>query len=198
MHTACQRFTVCPTHGEPYSSHNSALRGAEADSVSSCSRFSFLLHNALLKLPSVACSVYRGLNVALPEVWHLQWKGCFVWLLWRRWSRRDEEESMRQFGQGKGAAAGACMQLRVKNAKEIDMLSAVAGERQRRMPHNTCFQVLQVFSAVHVHDITAFCNPRPNVDLLLVQGAARCCVMRDAWLYGRLFAWSFGCIRILW
>jgi len=59
--TASQDLFKCPAHGgAPFTWYNKALRDADADSVHACSGVTFLLVNALLKLPSVSCTVYRG------------------------------------------------------------------------------------------------------------------------------------------
>ena len=66
---------------------------------------------------------------------------------------------MRQFGQGAAGSmngAGTFMELRVQNAKEIQVFSAVPGEKERLIPQNTCFRVLQALSAADVRLLEAF------------------------------------------
>ena len=144
------------------------LRAAQPLSVSAWRDYSFLLYNALLKLPSVACTVYRGLNLPLSDLSHLYWKGGFVWLRSPTSTTTDKDRTMSQFGQGK-AGAGTFMELRVKNAKEIEAFSAVDGEQERLIPHNTCFRVLQALSAADVALLEAFGTLPPNVDLVVVE-----------------------------
>jgi hypothetical protein len=61
------------------------------------------------------------------------------------------------------------MQLHVKNAKEIDAFSAVPGEQERIIPHNTCFRVLFAVSAADVKLLKDFGTLPPNVDLVVVE-----------------------------
>ena len=76
---------------------------------------------------------------------------------------------MRQFGQGVDGSAGTFMELHVKNAKEISAFSAVPSEQERLIPHNTCFRVLQAWSAADVKLLGAFGTLPPNVDLVVVE-----------------------------
>ena len=133
-------------------------------------QYSFVLHSALLKLPSVACTVYRGLNIPLSNMSHLYWRGGFVWFRSPTSTTTDKDKTMREFGQGVDAeAAGTFMQLHVKNAKEIDAFSAVPGEQERIIPHNTCFRVLLAVSAADVKLLKDFGTLPPNVDLVVVE-----------------------------
>jgi hypothetical protein len=169
VYTASQGFAVCPTHGAPFCSYNAALRGAQPQNVDAWRHYSFLLYNALLKLPSVACTVYRGLNVPLSELSYLYWKGGFVWLRSPTSTTTDKHKTMLQFGKGADAGVGTFMQLFVKNAKEIETFSAVPGEQERLIPQNTCFKVLQALSAADVTMLNAFGTLPPNVDLVVVE-----------------------------
>jgi hypothetical protein len=169
VYTASQDLAICSTHGAPFNSYNVTLRGAEANSVSTWSGYSFLLYNALLKLPSVACTVFRGLNVPLSEVSHLYCKGGLVWLRSPTSTTTDKNKTMREFGQGVASRAGTFMELRVKNAKEIETFSAVPGERERLIPQNTCFRVLQAFSSADLDAIRTFGSLPPNVDLVVLE-----------------------------
>jgi hypothetical protein len=56
VYTASIDFAVCPVHGAPFYSYNSALRGAQPLSVSAWRDYSFLLYSALLKLPPAGWS----------------------------------------------------------------------------------------------------------------------------------------------
>ncbi len=169
VYTASQGFAVCLTHGAPFSSYNSALRDAQPDRVSAWCDYSFLLYNALLKLPSVVCTVYRGLDKPLLEVSHLYVRNNLVWLRSPTSTTTDKDKTMRQFGQGASAGVGTFMELRVKNAKEIETFSAVPGERERLIPHNTCFRVLQALSAKAANDLKEFGTFPPNVDFVVVE-----------------------------
>ena len=135
--------------------------------------YSFVLHNALMKLPSVSCTVYRGLDVPLSDLSDVYWRGGFVWLRSPTSTTMDKDKTMRLFGQGAGAGAGTFMELRVKNAKEIEAFSAVPEEQERLIPHNTCFRVLQVCSAADVRLLGAFGSLPPRVDLVVVEEVPR-------------------------
>jgi serine/threonine protein kinase len=168
VYTASSDFAKCPVHGAPFVSYNAALRAAQPVSVSAWRDYSFLLYSALLKLPSVACTVYRGLNLPLSDVSHLYWKGGFVWLRSPTSTTTDRKKTMLQFGNG-ADGAGTFMELRVQNAKEIEVFSAVPEEQERLIPQNTCFRVLQAFSAADVRLLENFGTLPPNVDLVVVE-----------------------------
>ncbi len=76
---------------------------------------------------------------------------------------------MRQFGQGTNGQAGTFMELRVRNAKDIEAFSAFPHERERVIPHNTCFQVLGAFSAADVKILEGFGSMPPDVDLVILE-----------------------------
>ena len=103
-----------------------------------------------------------------------------MWLRSPTSTTTDKDKTMREFGQGADAeAAGTFMQLHVKNAKEIDAFSAVPGEQERIIPHNTCFRVLLAVSAADVKLLKDFGTLPPNVDLVVVRRGARCFEQRD-------------------
>lgn len=122
-----------------------------------------------MKLPSQACVVYRGLSVPLTDISHLYWPGGFVWLRAPTSTTTDKSKTLKSFGQGVGGGSGTFMELRVKNAKEIEHFSAFPGERERLIPHNTCFRVLQALSAADVRLLGAFGTLPPYVDLVVVE-----------------------------
>ncbi len=160
VYTGSQGFAV-------YQSYNIALREAQPDRVSAWRDYSFLLYNALLKLPSVVCTVYRGLDLPLLEVSHLYFRNNLVWLRSPTSTTTDKDMVMRNCGQG--LRKGTLMVLRVKNAKDIETFSAMPGERERLIPHNTCFRVLQALSAEAANDLNEFGTFPPNVDLVVVE-----------------------------
>lgn len=169
VYTASQDYAVCPTHNAPYVSYNAALRSLKPHSVSVWSNYSFLLYNALLKLPSVACTVYRGLDCPLSDLSHLYWKGGFVWYAQPTSTTTDKDTTMQKFGEGANYGVGTFMELRVVNAKDIETFSAVPRERERLIPQNTCFRVLQALSAADVALLGSFGKLPPNVDLVVVE-----------------------------
>ncbi len=169
VYTASQGHFVCPTHGAPFASYNKALRDAAADGVDAWSGYSFLLVNALLKLPSVACTVYRGLNCALSEVSHLYRKGGFVWYRSPTSTTVDKDVTMASFGAGAAGSAGTFIELRVQNAKQIEAFSAVPGEQERLLAPNTCFRVLECLTASQIVNLQGFAALPPNVDLVVLE-----------------------------
>jgi hypothetical protein len=171
VYTASQGSFVCPTHGAPFASYNKALRDAAADSVNAWSGYSFLLVNALLKMPSAAspCTVYRGLNCALSEVSHLYKKGAFVWYRAPTSTTIDKDSTMASFGTGATGSNGTFIELRVQTAKDIEDFSAVPGEKERLIPPNTCFKVLECFTASQIVRLQGFASLPPNVDLVVLE-----------------------------
>ena len=149
--------------------YNSVLRDGVAQDISLWRDYSFLLYSALMKLPSVPCTVYRGLNVPLTDMSYLYWKGGFVWFRSPTSTTTDKQKTMKQFGQGASGLAGTFMELRVRNAKEIEEFSFFPHERERLIPHNTCFQVLGAFSAADVKILEGFASMPPNVDLVILE-----------------------------
>jgi serine/threonine protein kinase len=164
-----KRISACPTHGAPFNTYNAVLRDGVDVDIALWSDYSFLLYKALLKLPSVACTVYRGLNIPLTDLSYLYWKGGFVWFRSPTSTTTDKNKTMRQFGQGTGGQAGTFMELRVRNAKEIGAFSAFPHEREHVVPHNTCFQVLGAFSAADVKILEGFGSMPPDVDLVILE-----------------------------
>jgi serine/threonine protein kinase len=166
---ASKSISVCPTHGALFKTYNAVLRDGVAQDISLWYYYSFLLHSALMKLPSIPCTVYRGLNVPLTDMSYLYWKGGFVWFRSPTSTTTDKQKTMKQFGQGASGMAGTFMELRVHNAKEIEDFSLFPQERERLIPHNTCFQVLGAFSAADVKILEGFASMPPNVDLVILE-----------------------------
>jgi hypothetical protein len=167
-------ISVCPSHGALFKTYNSVLRDGVAHDISMWCDYSFLLYSALLKLPSVCCTVYRGLNVPLTDMSYLYWKGGFVWSRSPTSTTTDKQQTMKQFGQGSSGQSGTFMELRVRNAKEIEALSLFPRECERVIPHNTCFQVLGAFSAADVKILEGFGSMPPNVDLVILEEVIFC------------------------
>jgi hypothetical protein len=168
VYTASRGAHVCPSLGAPFSSYNIALRKAEADAVG-WSGYSFLLYNALLKLPSVALTVYRGLDLPLSHVSHLYRKGCFVWYRSPTSTTTDKSGTMASFGEGAGGGAGTFVELRVQNTKNIQPFSSVPDEQEFLIPQNTCFKVVLALSATDVRELHAFSDLPLNVDLVVLE-----------------------------
>ena len=173
---ASNSIFVCPVHGAPFMNYNTALRDVVSQDITLWSHYSFLLYNALLKLPSVACTVYRGLNIPLTDLSYLYWKGGFVWFRSPTSTTTDKDETLKQFGQGVCGQAGTFMELRVRNAKIIEDFSIFPQERERLVPHNTCFQVLGAFSAADVKMLEGFASMPPNVDFVILEEVSFLCV----------------------
>lgn len=161
--------TKCDFHGALFNIYNSTLRDGSPTNVGLWREYSFLFHSALMKLPGQVCVVYRGLSVPLTDISHLYWEGGFVWLRSPTSTTTDKVKTMQTFGQGAGGAFGTFMELRVKNAKNIEHFSAFPAECERVIPHNTCFKVLVALSAAKVRMLQGFGALPPNVDLVIVE-----------------------------
>jgi hypothetical protein len=169
VYSASQGPFVCPTHGAPFTSYNSALRSADTVSINSWSGYSFLLVNALMKLPSVTSTVYRGLDCSLSEVSHLYRKGSFVWYRSPTSTTSDKFKTMACFGTGAAGGIGTFIELRVQNAKIIETFSAVPEERELLILPNTCFKVIESFAASQIDQLRGFASLPPNVDLVILE-----------------------------
>jgi hypothetical protein len=169
VYTASQGPFVCPTHGAPFASYNRALRDAAADSVLAWSGYSFLLRNALMRLPSTACTVYRGLDCALSEVSHLYQRNGFVWYRSPTSTTVDRDGTMANFGTGAAGRPGTYIELHVQNAKVIGDFSAEPGEQERLLAPNTCFRVKECFTASQIVNLRGFAAFPPNVDLVVLE-----------------------------
>ncbi len=66
-------------------------------------------------------------------------------------------------------SAGTFIEMRVKNAKEIDAFSSEPGEQERLLAPNTCFKVLESFTASQIHRLQGFAALPPNVDLVTLE-----------------------------
>ena len=164
VYTASQGPAVCPALMVPHSLRTTPLcEGLKLISTAPGGITLLLFYNELLKLPSMECTLYRGLNIPLSDMSYYFRKDAFIWLRTPTSTTTDKDGTMAKFGQGviPGAAA-TFMQLIVKNAKGIALntFSAVASEQERLIPHNTCFRVLVAVSAA---DRAACC---PHADLI--------------------------------
>jgi serine/threonine protein kinase len=166
---ADKNISICLNHKAPFMTYNAVLRDSVGQDIALWSDYSFLLCNALSKLPSVACTVYRGLNTPLTDMSYLYWKGGFVWFRSPTSTTTDRQKTMRQFGQGARGQAGTFIELRVHNAKEIEQFSLFPQERERLIPPNTCFQVLGALSAADAKILEGFASMPPNVDLVILE-----------------------------
>jgi serine/threonine protein kinase len=175
---ASKNISICDVHKAPFMTYNYILRDGDDQDIALWSDYSFLLYNALLKLPSVPCTVYRGLSVPLTDMSHLYWKGSFVWFRSPTSTTTDKQKTMKQFGRGASGQPGTFVELHVRNAKEIEAFSLFPQERERLIPHNTCFQVLGAFSAADVKILEGFASMPPNVDLVILEE-----VIQDTPLY---------------
>jgi serine/threonine protein kinase len=185
---ACRGISVCSAHGPPFMMYNSVLRDSSDQDIATWSDFSLLLYNALLKLPSVACTVYRGLNIPLTEMSHLYWKGGFVWFRSPTSTTTDKQKTMKQFGKGARGQTGTFMELRVRCAKDVETFSLFPLEHERIIPHNTCFQVLGALSAADAKILEGFASMPPNVDLVILEEvivnrgvSSSCCTVAGGW-----------------
>jgi serine/threonine protein kinase len=167
---ATDHISVCPFHKAPYVSYNAILRDGTPRDISTWSDYSFLLYNAVNKLPSVSCTVYRGLNVPLvTDLPDLYGKGNFIWYRAATSTTTDKDETMKNFGEGDKGAPGTFVELRVKNAKDIQPFSLFSQECERFIPHNTLFLVVTAINAADLNSMKEFGEMPPNVDIVVLE-----------------------------
>jgi hypothetical protein len=167
VYTASQDPFVCPNEPFPYLAYNAALRNQ--CKVDDWKAYSYLLENALKKLPSTACTVYRGLNIALSESSHLYYKGNYVYERPPTSTTKDKKVTLKKFGAGIGDGPGTFLEIRVKNAKDIVVFSSVTEEQELLIPQNALFRVSQVLSFLEAQDLKGFGDLPPNADLVILE-----------------------------
>jgi len=128
-----------------YHKCNSDVRSGDAAAIRFWSAYSLLLSRALDKLPSVACTVYRGLSQPLTQLSHEYAEGRKVWYNAVTSTTTDKQGTLTQFGAG-----GTLLQMRVTNAKDISAFSVFPGEHERLLPHNSCHFVETALASAKV------------------------------------------------
>ena len=129
--------------------YNAALRSGEADAVALWGEFSFVFCSALEQLPSVAATVFRGLDLPLTQQSHMYSKGSTVWLNSVTSATTDKDTTLLQFGTGACGRPGTLLQIIAVDAKDIQAFSSFP-ESELLLPPNSCHTVLTVLESAEV------------------------------------------------
>ena len=145
-----------------YFVYNAALRSGEAGAVGLWSAFSFLFCSALDKLPSVAITVFRGLDVPLTQLSHVYKRGSTVWLNAVTSTTTDKVHTLRQFGTGASGRPGTLQQINAVDAKDIHAFSPFP-ENELVIPPNSCHTVITALESAEVRRLLHACCRAPVV-----------------------------------
>jgi len=156
-----------------YYVYNAALRLGQAEAVELWSSFSFLFCNALEKLPSVAVTVFRGLDVPLTQLSHLYRKGSTVWLNAVTSTTTDKAGTLLQFGTGASGRPGTLLQIIAVDAKDIQVFSPFP-ENELAIPPNSCHTVLTVLESAEVRCLLRCFQRTLSLSLMSVRPCVCC------------------------
>ncbi len=134
--------------------YNAALRSGQADAVALWGEYSFVFCSALEKLPSVAATVFRGLDLPLTQLTHMYAKGSTVWLNSVTSTTTDKDQALLQFGAGASGRPGTLLQIIAVDAKDIQAFSPFP-ESELLIPPNSCHTVQTVLESAEVRRIPA-------------------------------------------
>ena len=129
--------------------YNAALRSGQADAVALWGEYSFVFCSALEKLPSVAATVFRGLDLPLTQLTHMYAKGSTVWLNSVTSTTTDKDQTLLQFGAGASGRPGTLLQIIAVDAKDIKAFSPFP-ESELLIPPNSCHTVQTVLESAEV------------------------------------------------
>jgi serine/threonine protein kinase len=130
--------------------YNSALRSADPQDVELWSVFSNLFCTALDKLPPVAKTVFRGLDVPLTQLSHQYVAGGTIWLTSIQSTTIDKTKTLLDFGKGASGRPGTLLQINAVDAKDISDFSKWKTENEYLIPPNSCHTVQVVLSSAQV------------------------------------------------
>ena len=111
--------------------------------------YSFLFCSALEKLPSVAATVFRGLDLPLTQLSHMYFKDSTVWLNAVTSTATDKDTALAQFGTGATGRPGTLLQIIAVDAKDIQAFSQFP-ESELLIPPNSCHTVQTVLESAEV------------------------------------------------
>ncbi len=134
--------------------YNAALRSGDAGAVALWDEYSFVFCSALEKLPSVAATVFRGLDLPLTQLSHMYSKGSTVWLNSVTSTTTDKDRTLMQFGTGASGRPGTLLQIIAVDAKDIRAFSPFS-ESELLLPPNSCHTVLTVLESAEVKRLLA-------------------------------------------
>jgi serine/threonine protein kinase len=129
--------------------YNAALRSAQEEAVTLWAVYSFLFCSALDKLPSVAATVFRGLDLPLTQLSHMYSKDSTVWLNAVTSTATDKNTALVQFGEGAYGRPGTLLQIKAVDAKDIQAFSTFP-ESELLLPPNSCHTVQTVLESAEV------------------------------------------------
>ena len=130
--------------------YNAATRSANAQDVELWSVFSFVFCTALEKLPSVALTVFRGLDVPLTQLSHQYAANGSVWLTSVTSTTTDKAGTLLQFGTGASGRPGTLLQINAVDAKDISHFSKFKAENEYTISPNSCHTVRVALSSAQV------------------------------------------------
>ena len=157
--------------------YNAAIRSANPLDVELWSVFSFLFCTALEKLPAVAKTVFRRLDVPLTQLSHQYVAGGTIWLTSMTSTTTDKAKTLLEFGTGASGRPGTLLQINAVDAKDISDFSKYKTENEYVIPPNSCHTVQVVLSSAQVSH-----SPRNRERLLrpvvLTSCFTGCCAQR--------------------
>ncbi len=130
--------------------YNTATRSGNPRDVELWSLFSFLFCSALEKLPSVACTVFRGLDVPLTQLSHQYSSNGTVWFPSVTSTTTDKAGTLLQFGTGASGRPGTLLQINAVDAKDVSEFSKFKAENEYIIPPNSCHKVQVALSSTQV------------------------------------------------
>jgi hypothetical protein len=157
--------------------YNAAIRSANPLDVELWSEFSFLFCTALEKLPAVAKTVFRGLDVPLLQLSHQYVPSNIIWLTSITSTTTDKAETLLRFGTGASGRPGTLLQINAVDAKDISDFSKYKTENEYILTPNSCHMVKVALSSAQVSRFLRKCTRliRPVVVTSCFTG---CCAQR--------------------
>ncbi len=134
--------------------YNAALRSGNTTAVALWGEYSFVFCSALEKLPGVAATVFRGLDLPLTQLSHMYAKGSTVWLNSVTSTTTDKKKTLLQFGTGLSGRPGSLLQIIAVDAKDIRAFSPFP-ESELLLPPNSCHTVQTVLESAEVRRLPA-------------------------------------------
>ena len=129
---------------------NATMRAGDSEQVQRWSAFTKLFCEALEKLPSVSCAVYRGLDQPLTQVSHLYVKGSTVYFNSVTSTTTDKVDTLQQFGKGADGRPGTLLRIAATDVKSISMFSAFPNESELVASLNSSYRVATVLESADV------------------------------------------------
>jgi serine/threonine protein kinase len=137
--------------------YNAAIRSANPQDVELWSEFSFLFCTALDKLPAVAKTVFRGLDVPLTQLSHQYVANGTIWLTSMTSTTTDKAKTLLQFGAGASGRPGTLLHINAVDAKDISDFSKHKTENEYVIPPNSCHTVKVALSSAQVNRFPLNC-----------------------------------------